>query len=224
MELPELPPKPPRLETSSSSFPPFAAPTIVFLSSRRSRRHRPRRNQSSDKAVRASRSYADCARDVHTPPPEIVSAAVRRSAPPSVITVLCRCPLPVSRRPPPSPPVTVAGDLPGKPVSYVKLISGQWLTGLTFDQQIWSLFEQLEFIDTNFLLLSLREIESVIVCLVLDTETDFYMPDCMRGYGQSVDRLDRSLVWSIKRLRAVTPSTLSAVLFGLLVDSEYAPR
>ncbi|KAG5403574.1 hypothetical protein IGI04_009693 [Brassica rapa subsp. trilocularis] len=43
------------------------------------------------------------------------------------------------------------------------------------------------------------------------------MPDCMRGYGQSVDRLDRSLVWSINRLRAVTPSTLSEVLFGLLV-------
>ncbi|KAF3564430.1 hypothetical protein DY000_02015552 [Brassica cretica] len=40
---------------------------------------------------------------------------------------------------------------------------------------------------------------------------DFCMPDCMRGYGQSVDRLDRSLVWSIKRLRAVTPSTLSEV-------------
>ncbi|KAF2538344.1 hypothetical protein F2Q68_00021028 [Brassica cretica] len=37
------------------------------------------------------------------------------------------------------------------------------------------------------------------------------MPDCMRGYGQSIDRLDRSLVWSIKRLRAVTPSTLSEV-------------
>ncbi|KAF3493269.1 hypothetical protein DY000_02053190 [Brassica cretica] len=42
------------------------------------------------------------------------------------------------------------------------------------------------------------------------------MPDCMRGYDQSVDRLDRSLVWSLKRLRAVTPSTLSAVFFGLL--------
>ncbi|KAF3595037.1 hypothetical protein DY000_02020732 [Brassica cretica] len=44
-----------------------------------------------------------------------------------------------------------------------------------------------------------------------DTETDFCMRDCMRGDGQSVDRLDRSLVWSIKRLRAVTPSTLSEV-------------
>ncbi|KAF2571202.1 hypothetical protein F2Q70_00003964 [Brassica cretica] len=33
----------------------------------------------------------------------------------------------------------------------------------------------------------------------------------MRGYGHSVNRLDRSLVWSIKRLRAVTPSTLSEV-------------
>ncbi|KAG5393617.1 hypothetical protein IGI04_023580 [Brassica rapa subsp. trilocularis] len=57
-----------------------------------------------------------------------------------------------------------------------------------------------------------------------DTETDFCMPDCMRGYGQSVDRLDRSLVWSINRLRAVTPSTLSEVLFGLLVGGESAPR
>uniref|UniRef100_M4FD11 BRX domain-containing protein n=1 Tax=Brassica campestris TaxID=3711 RepID=M4FD11_BRACM len=41
------------------------------------------------------------------------------------------------------------------------------------------------------------------------------MPDYMRGYGQSVDQLDRSLVWSIKRPRAVTPSTLSEVLIGL---------
>ncbi|KAG5384915.1 hypothetical protein IGI04_036385 [Brassica rapa subsp. trilocularis] len=58
-----------------------------------------------------------------------------------------------------------------------------------------------------------------------DTETDFCMPDCMRGYDQSVDRLDRSLVWSINRLRAVTPSTLSEVLcFGLLVGGECAPR
>ncbi|KAF2531877.1 hypothetical protein F2Q70_00031798 [Brassica cretica] len=47
--------------------------------------------------------------------------------------------------------------------------------------------------------------------LSCNTETNFCMPDCMRGYGQSVDRLDRSLVWSIKRLRAVTPSTLSEV-------------
>ncbi|KAF3565210.1 hypothetical protein DY000_02014648 [Brassica cretica] len=45
----------------------------------------------------------------------------------------------------------------------------------------------------------------------MDTETDICMSDCMRGYGQSVDRLYRSLVWSIKSLRAVTPSTLSAV-------------
>ncbi|KAF3595031.1 hypothetical protein DY000_02020734 [Brassica cretica] len=85
------------------------------------------------------------------------------------------------RRPPPLLPVTVAGDSP-------VTVAG--------DSPIWSLFEQLEFIDTTFL-----------YCY----ETDFCMPDCMRGYGQSVDRLDRSLVWSIKRLRAVTLSTLSEV-------------
>ncbi|RID62413.1 hypothetical protein BRARA_E01489 [Brassica rapa] len=54
------------------------ASIIVFLSSKRIRRHRPRRNRSSDEAVRASRSYADCARFVHAPSPEIASAVVLR--------------------------------------------------------------------------------------------------------------------------------------------------
>ncbi|KAF3599826.1 hypothetical protein F2Q69_00035281 [Brassica cretica] len=62
--------------------------TIVFLPPRRSRSHQPRRNRSPGEAVRAVRSFDVRARDVHAPPPEIVSIAIRRrrsaaSAPPS---------------------------------------------------------------------------------------------------------------------------------------------
>ncbi|KAF8105766.1 hypothetical protein N665_0156s0020 [Sinapis alba] len=62
----------------------------MFLSSRRSRSHQPRRNRSSDEPARASGSFAEHARALHAPPPEIVSAA----APPP------------DRRAPPSPPVS----------------------------------------------------------------------------------------------------------------------
>ncbi|KAG5384258.1 hypothetical protein IGI04_035728 [Brassica rapa subsp. trilocularis] len=200
MEQPDLPPEPPRLETSSSSFPPFTAArnrrkTVM----QRIRRHRPRRNRSSDEAVRASRSYDDRARGLDAPPPEIVSAVVHHRPPPQLRR--CRKSPPWSplanfpvrrRRPPPSRPVTDTG----KPVGYIKSISGQGLTGLTFDQRVDFSANLDQF------------------------QTDFCMPDCMRGYGQSVDRLDRSLVWSIKRLRAVTPSTLSELLFGLALSGS----
>uniref|UniRef100_M4FD18 Uncharacterized protein n=1 Tax=Brassica campestris TaxID=3711 RepID=M4FD18_BRACM len=79
-----------------------------------------------------------------------------------------------SCHPPPSPPVTIAGDSPTPPSR---------------------------------------------------PETNFCMPECMRGYGQLVDQQDHSLVWSINRLRAVTPSTLSRkCLFSPLVGSECATR
>ncbi|KAF2538338.1 hypothetical protein F2Q68_00021026 [Brassica cretica] len=121
------------------------------------------------------------------------TAAVPGHRTPRLLSTVAAVDLPVSPYgPPPSPPVTDTGDSPvtqsthqGKPVSLVKSISGQGLTGLTFDQRV-------DFQQTL-------------------TKTYFCMPDCMRGYGHSVNRLDRSLVWSIKRLRAVTPSTLSEV-------------
>ncbi|CDY43185.1 BnaA07g07690D [Brassica napus] len=63
---------------------------IVFLSSGRSRRHRPRRNRSSDEAVRAFRSYNDLARGLDAPPPDIASAVAvgqlsGKTPPPSAV-------------------------------------------------------------------------------------------------------------------------------------------
>ncbi|WZY80421.1 hypothetical protein YC2023_026805 [Brassica napus] len=75
---------------------------IVFLSSRRSRRHRPRRNRSSDEAVRASKSYADCARFFHAPPPDIASAV-----PPGIASAVAADKL-SGKTPPPS--AVAAGD------------------------------------------------------------------------------------------------------------------
>ncbi|KAF3612071.1 hypothetical protein DY000_02046064 [Brassica cretica] len=109
MEPPELAPEPPHAVTTPSSSPPFATA-----------RNRWKTAMHSDKAVRASRGYADCECVVHAPTPEIVAAAVfrlrvavlrrrptaRRRAPPSLpANFLVR-----HRRPPPSPLVTVAGD------------------------------------------------------------------------------------------------------------------
>ncbi|WZY77314.1 hypothetical protein YC2023_023698 [Brassica napus] len=89
---------------------------IVFLSSRRICRHRPRRNRSSAEAVRASRSYDDRARGLNAPPPEIVSAVVRHRSPPPFPAAAPPSPptnFPVRRRrPPPSRPVTDTGDSP----------------------------------------------------------------------------------------------------------------
>uniref|UniRef100_M4FGD8 Uncharacterized protein n=1 Tax=Brassica campestris TaxID=3711 RepID=M4FGD8_BRACM len=166
----------------------FVFTIIVFLSSRRSRRHRPRRNRSSDEAVRASKSYADCARFFHAPPPDIASAVFRHRPPPH----LRRCqkspppqlrrrresppPLPpanfpVRRRlPPPSRPVTDTGDSP--------------VTRSTRPSQL-SESSRLTRVET-------------------DTETDFCMPDCMRLWPTIVDRLSCSLEVSINRPRAVS--------------------
>ncbi|CAN6933730.1 unnamed protein product, partial [Brassica oleracea] len=104
----------PHAETLPSLSPPFAtaencrnrrllsfvfvcSAIIVFLSTRRSRSCRPRRNRSPDEPARASESFADRARDGHAQPPEKSSPPL---SPPS------------SAASPPSPLVTDTGDSP----------------------------------------------------------------------------------------------------------------
>ncbi|KAG5395410.1 hypothetical protein IGI04_025373 [Brassica rapa subsp. trilocularis] len=134
----------------------------------------------------------------HSPPSPTAVRRSRRDRPPSVhAEKSCRR---VAASPPSPPLIFRAGDSPAtRQLGRVDPVRGYSRTPLT----------------------RLRTSNKIVLP---DTETDFCMPDCMRGYGQSVDRLDRSLVWSINRLRAVTPSTLSEVLFGLLVGGESAPR
>ncbi|CAF1748683.1 unnamed protein product [Brassica napus] len=96
---------------------------VVKLGITINRSTKPRHDRSPDESVRTVQSFAVRVRFVHAPPPGIASAVARRRPPPANFPVR-RC------RSLPSPPVTDTGDSP-----------------------IWSLFEQLEFIDTTFLLL-----------------------------------------------------------------------
>ncbi|KAF3520683.1 hypothetical protein DY000_02061570 [Brassica cretica] len=90
---------------------------MMFLSSRRSRRHQPHRNRSSDEAVRAPSSFDVHERVVHARgPPEIVSAG----APLPATTIIRRC------RPPLSFAVA-AGEHSGKPLPPSAVTAGDSL-------------------------------------------------------------------------------------------------
>uniref|UniRef100_A0A0D3AC47 Uncharacterized protein n=1 Tax=Brassica oleracea var. oleracea TaxID=109376 RepID=A0A0D3AC47_BRAOL len=111
---------------------------IVFLSSRRSRRHQPRLDRARTNPHAPPEDSPSRARETHAPPPGIVSAAF---SPPSSAAAPRR-----QKSPPPSPPANFPVSrrrrrrrrrrlpTPGKPVGLVKSISGQGFTGLTFDQ------------------------------------------------------------------------------------------
>ncbi|KAF2587387.1 hypothetical protein F2Q70_00035806 [Brassica cretica] len=86
--------------------------TTVSLSTRRSHSRRPRHNQSPDKPLCFTGSYANRARVVNAPPSEIVSAAFcRRPTPSAVLHRLLPPPSAIICRAPP-PPSTVAASLP----------------------------------------------------------------------------------------------------------------